>query len=135
MEKGEISKQQFDAAKGEFRRQPQRAIADEQRFAQAQAQCRDRSRAARSREGKGRTGAGGRSSKPTPTNRVGMRSADAQAKLAKLDQVARRSGGRPTQSELLQHRQPRLTGSRHTNKLSPGRLSNPVRVYCRCSVT
>jgi len=86
MEKGEISKQQYDAAKANADATASALNADEQRLAQAkrnidisQAQLA----AAKARVLQAEAGV---SSAHADTRRVAMRSADAQAKLAKVDQ-------------------------------------------------
>ena len=86
MEKGEISKQQFDAAKANADASLSALTADEQRFAQAKRNV-DISRAmleaAKARVEMAQAGV---SSAHADQRRVAMRSDDAQAKLAKVDQ-------------------------------------------------
>jgi membrane fusion protein (multidrug efflux system) len=87
MEKGEISKQQFDAAKANADASLSALTADEQRFAQAKRNV-DISRAlleaAKARVEQAQAGV---SSAHADQRRVAMRSADAQAKVAKVDQA------------------------------------------------
>jgi membrane fusion protein, multidrug efflux system len=86
MEKGEISKQQFDAAKANADASLSALTADEQHFAQAKRNV-DISRAmleaAKARVEMAQAGV---SSAHADQRRVAMRSDDAQAKLAKVDQ-------------------------------------------------
>ncbi len=86
MEKGEISKQQFDAAKANADASLSALTADEQRFSQAKRNV-DISRAlleaAKARVDQAQAGV---SSAHADQRRVAMRSADAQAKLAKVEQ-------------------------------------------------
>ena len=87
MEKGEISKQQFDAAKANADASLSGLNADEQRYAQAKRNVdisRDQLEAAKARVEQARAGV---SSANADQRRVAMRSADAQAKLAKVDQT------------------------------------------------
>jgi len=87
MEKGEISKQQFDAAKANADASLSALNADEQRFAQAKRNVdisRDQLEAAKARVEQAKAGV---SSAHADQRRVAMRSADAQAKLAKVDQT------------------------------------------------
>jgi len=87
MEKGEISKQQFDAAKANADASLSALNADEQRFAQAKRNVdisRAQLEAARARVDGAKAGV---SSAHADQRRVAMRSADAQAKLAKVDQT------------------------------------------------
>ena len=86
MEKGEISKQQFDAAKANADASLSALNADEQRFAQAKRNVdisRAQLEAAKARVEQAKAGV---SSAYADQRRVAMRSADAQAKLAKVDQ-------------------------------------------------
>ena len=87
MEKGEISKQQYDAAKANADATASALNADEQRLAQAKRNI-DISRAqldaARARVLQAEAGV---ASAHADIKRVAMRSADAQAKLAKVDQA------------------------------------------------
>ena len=87
MEKGEISKQQFDAAKANADASLSALNADEQRFAQAKRNVdisRAQLEAAKARVEGAKAGV---SSAHADQRRVAMRSADAQAKLAKVDQA------------------------------------------------
>ena len=87
MEKGEISKQQFDAAKANADASFSALNADEQRFAQAKRNVeisRAQLDAAKARVEQARAGV---SSAYADQRRVAMRSADAQAKLARVDQA------------------------------------------------
>jgi membrane fusion protein (multidrug efflux system) len=87
MEKGEISKQQFDAAKANADASASSLVADEQRLAQAQRNIQiahAQQEASKARVDQAKAGV---SSALADRNRVGMRSADAQAKLAKVDQA------------------------------------------------
>ncbi len=86
MEKGEISKQQFDAAKANADASLSALTADEQRFAQAKRNVditRAMLEAAKARVEQAQAGV---SSAHADQRRVAMRSADAQAKLAKVEQ-------------------------------------------------
>jgi len=86
MEKGEISKQQFDAAKANADASLSALTADEQRFAQAKRNVeisRAMLEAAKARVEMAQAGV---SSAHADQRRVAMRSDDAQAKLAKVDQ-------------------------------------------------
>ena len=86
MEKGEISKQQFDAAKANADASLSALTADEQRFAQAKRNVdvtRAMLEAAKARVEQAQAGV---SSAHADQRRVAMRSDDAQAKLAKVDQ-------------------------------------------------
>jgi len=87
MEKGEISKQQFDAAKANADASLSALNADEQRFAQARRNIdiwRAQLDAAKARVEQAKAGV---SSAHADQRRVAMRSDDAQAKLAKVDQT------------------------------------------------
>jgi len=87
MEKGEISKQQFDAAKANADASLSALVADEQRFAQAKRNVdiwRAQLEAAKARVEMAQAGV---SSAHADQRRVTMRSADAQAKLARVDQA------------------------------------------------
>jgi membrane fusion protein (multidrug efflux system) len=87
MEKGEISKQQFDAAKANADATASTLQADEQRLAQAQrniAVANAQLDAAEARVLQARAGV---SSARADVMQVKMRSADAQAKLAKVEQA------------------------------------------------
>ncbi|MFI5097828.1 MAG: HlyD family secretion protein, partial [Candidatus Acidiferrales bacterium] len=87
MEKGEISKQQFDAAKANADASLSALTADEQRFAQARRNIdiwRAQLDAAKARVEGAKAGV---SSAHADQRRVAMRSDDAQAKLAKVDQT------------------------------------------------
>jgi membrane fusion protein (multidrug efflux system) len=87
MEKGEISKQQFDAAKANADASLSALNADEQRFAQAKRNVdmsRDQLDAAKARVEQARAGV---TSAHADQRRVTMRSDDAQAKLARVDQA------------------------------------------------
>ncbi len=87
MEKGEISKQQYDAAKANADASASALVADEQRLAQAQRNIlisHAQLEASKARVDQAQAGVGQASA---DRNRVGMRSADAQAKLAKVDQA------------------------------------------------
>jgi membrane fusion protein (multidrug efflux system) len=84
MEKGEISKQQYDAAKANADASASALVADEQRFAQAKRNIditRDQLDAAKARVEQAKAGVG---SAHADQKRVAMRSADAQAKLASV---------------------------------------------------
>ena len=87
MEKGEISKQQFDAAKANADASASALVADEQRLAQAKRNVditRAQLEAARARVEGAKAGVG---SAHADEKRVAMRSADAQAKLASVDRA------------------------------------------------
>lgn len=87
MQKGEISKQQFDAAKANADASSSALVADEQRFDQAKrniAISRAQLDAAKARVAQAQAGV---ASAHADQKRVAMRSADAQAKLAKADQA------------------------------------------------
>lgn len=87
MEKGEISKQQYDAAKTNADASISTLVAEEQRLAQAQRNieiAHAQLDAAKARVDQAQAGV---FSAAADRNRVGMRSADAQAKLAKVDQA------------------------------------------------
>jgi membrane fusion protein (multidrug efflux system) len=87
MEKGEISKQQFDAAKANADASASALNADEQRLAQAQRNIeisRAQLNASKARVDQAQAGV---ATAHADINRVGMRTADAQAKLAKVDQA------------------------------------------------
>jgi membrane fusion protein (multidrug efflux system) len=87
MEKGEISKQQYDAAKANADASASTLNADEQRLAQAQRNIEiSRAQLAASNARLAQAQAG-LASAHADLNRVGMRSADAQAKLAKADEA------------------------------------------------
>ena len=86
MEKGEISKQQFDAAKANADATASALIADQQKFAQAQRNIdisRAELEASKARVSMAQAGVG---SARADTRKVAMRSADAQAKLGKVEQ-------------------------------------------------
>ena len=107
MEKGEISKQQYDAAKANADASASALHADEQRLAQAQRNieiCRAQLDASKARVDQAQAGV---ATANADINRVGMRSADAQAKLAKVDQARASGGSRAAESQLLQHRRAR----------------------------
>ncbi|HKN25285.1 MAG TPA: HlyD family secretion protein [Candidatus Acidoferrum sp.] len=87
MEKGEISKQQFDAAKANADATASALVADEQRLAQAKRNIditHAQLEAARARVESAKAGV---SSAHADQKRVAMRSADAQAKLASVDRA------------------------------------------------
>ena len=87
LEKGEISKQQFDAAKANADASANALVADEQRYAQAKRNvdiARAQLEAAKARVEGAHAGV---ASARADVKRVAMRSADAQAKLAKVDQA------------------------------------------------
>lgn len=87
MEKGEISKQQYDAAKANADASASALNADQQRLAQAQRNIeisRAQLAASKARLDQAQAGV---ASAHADLNRVGMRSADEQAKLAKADQA------------------------------------------------
>ncbi|HMD44084.1 MAG TPA: HlyD family secretion protein [Candidatus Acidoferrum sp.] len=87
IEKGEISKQQYDAAKANADASGSSLDADRQRLAQAQRNiliAHAQLEAAKARVDQAKAGV---SSAHADRNRVPMRSADAQAKLAKVDQA------------------------------------------------
>jgi membrane fusion protein, multidrug efflux system len=87
MEKGEISKQQYDAAKANADATASALIADEQRLAQAKRNVditRAQLEAAKARVQGAEAGV---SSAHADQKRVAMRSADAQAKLASVDRA------------------------------------------------
>jgi len=87
LEKGEISKQQFDAAKANADASASTLVADEQRYAQAKRNvdiARAQLEAAKARVEGAHAGV---ASARADVKRVAMRSADAQAKLAKVDQA------------------------------------------------
>jgi membrane fusion protein (multidrug efflux system) len=87
MEKGEISKQQFDAAKANADATASALAADEQKFAQAKRNvdiARAQLDAARARVAQAVAGV---STAHADLKRVAMRTADSQAKLAKVDEA------------------------------------------------
>jgi membrane fusion protein, multidrug efflux system len=87
MEKGEISKQQYDAANANAEATASALLADEQRLAQAERNIdvtRAQLGAAKARVEGARAGV---SSAHADEKRVAMRSADAQAKLASVDRA------------------------------------------------
>ena len=86
MEKGEISKQQFDAAKANADATASGLAADEQKFAQAQRNIdvsRAELEASQARVAMAQAGVG---TARADSRKVAMRSADAQAKLGKVEQ-------------------------------------------------
>jgi membrane fusion protein (multidrug efflux system) len=86
MEKGEISKQQFDAAKANADATASALAADEQKYAQARRNIdisRAELEAARARVSMAQAGVG---TARADVRKVAMRSADAQAKLGKVEQ-------------------------------------------------
>ena len=87
MEKGEISKQQFDAAKANADASASALVADEQRLAQAQRNIQIAHAQLEASKARVDQAQAGVASATADRNRVGMRSADAQAKLAKVDQA------------------------------------------------
>jgi membrane fusion protein (multidrug efflux system) len=87
MEKGEISKQQFDAAKANANASASALVADEQRFAQAQRNIQIAHAQLEASKARVDQAQAGVSQASADRNRVGMRSADAQAKLARVDQA------------------------------------------------
>ena len=87
LQKGEISKQQFDAAKANADATASALVADEQRYAQAKRNvdvAKAQLDAAKARVEGAHAGV---ASARADVKRVAMRSADAQAKLAKVDQA------------------------------------------------
>jgi membrane fusion protein, multidrug efflux system len=87
MQRGEISKQQYDAAKANADATASALHADEQKLAQANRNieiCRAQLDAAKARVQLAEAGV---ATARADTRRVAMRSADAQAKLAKVDQA------------------------------------------------
>jgi membrane fusion protein (multidrug efflux system) len=87
MQKGEISKQQYDAAKANADATASALVADEQRLAQAKRNIeitRAQLEAAKARVEQAKAGV---SSAHAEQKRVAMRSADAQAKLAAVDRA------------------------------------------------
>jgi membrane fusion protein, multidrug efflux system len=87
MQRGEISKQQYDAAKANADATASALHADEQKLAQANRNieiCRAQLEAAKARVQLAEAGV---ATAHADTRRVAMRSADAQAKLAKVDQA------------------------------------------------
>lgn len=87
MEKGEISKQQYDAAKANADATASALVADEQRLAQAKRNIditRAQLEAAKARVEQAKAGV---SSAHADQKRVAMRSADAQAKLASVERA------------------------------------------------
>jgi membrane fusion protein (multidrug efflux system) len=87
MEKGEISKQQYDAAKANADASASALVADEQRLAQAQRNIQIAHAQLEASKAHVDQAQAGVSQASADRNRVGMRSADAQAKLAKVDQA------------------------------------------------
>ena len=87
MEKGEISKQQFDAAKANADASASILNADEQRLAQAQRSIEISRAQLDASQARVLQAQAGVASAHADLNRVGMRSADAQAKLAKVEQA------------------------------------------------
>ncbi len=87
MEKGEISKQQFDAARANADASASALVADEQRLAQAQRNIQIAHAQLEASKARVDQAQAGVSLAFSDRNRVGMRSADAQAKLAKVDQA------------------------------------------------
>jgi membrane fusion protein, multidrug efflux system len=87
MQKGEISKQQFDAAKANADANASALRADQEKFAQAQRSvdvAKAQLDAAKARVEQARAGV---SSAHADLRQVGMKAADAQAKLAKVEQA------------------------------------------------
>ncbi len=87
MEKGEISKQQYDAAKANADASASALVADEQRLAQAQRNIQITQAQLGASKARVDQAQAGVAQASADRNRVGMRSADAQAKLAKVDQA------------------------------------------------
>jgi membrane fusion protein (multidrug efflux system) len=87
MEKGEISKQQYEAAKANSDASASSLVADEQRLEQAQRNISIAGALLDASKARVAQAKAGVSSAHADRNRVGMRSADAQAKLAKVDQA------------------------------------------------
>jgi membrane fusion protein (multidrug efflux system) len=87
MEKGEISKQQFDAAKANADASASVLNADEQRLQQAQRNIEISRAQLSASQARVEMAQAGVASAHADLNRVGMRSADAQAKLAKVEQA------------------------------------------------
>lgn len=87
MEKGEISKQQYDAAKANADASASALTADEQHLAQAQRNIQIAHAQLEASKARVDQAQAGVSQASADRNRVGMRSADAQAKLAKVDQA------------------------------------------------
>jgi membrane fusion protein, multidrug efflux system len=87
MEKGEISKQQYDAAKANADASASVLNADEQRLAQAQRNIEISRAQLDASQARVQQAQAGVATAHADLNRVGMRSADAQAKLAKVDQA------------------------------------------------
>jgi membrane fusion protein (multidrug efflux system) len=87
MEKGEISKQQYDAAKANADASGSMLVADQQRLAQAKQNvdiARAQLNAAKARVDEANAGVANAQS---DQKRVGMRTADAQGKIAKVEQA------------------------------------------------
>jgi membrane fusion protein (multidrug efflux system) len=87
MEKGEISKQQYDAAKANADASASALVADEQRLAQAQRNIQITQAQLGASKARVDQAQAGVAQASADRNRVGMRSADVQAKLAKVDQA------------------------------------------------
>ncbi len=87
MEKGEISKQQYDAAKANADASASALVADQQRLAQAQRNIQIAHAQLEASKARVDMAQAGVAQASADRNRVGMRSADAQAKLAKVDQA------------------------------------------------
>jgi membrane fusion protein (multidrug efflux system) len=87
MEKGEISKQQYDAAKANADATASALTADEQRLAQAKRNVEISKALLDAAKARVMQAEAGVASARADTKRVAMRSADAQAKLAKVDQA------------------------------------------------
>jgi membrane fusion protein (multidrug efflux system) len=87
MEKGEISKQQFDAAKANADASASVLTADEQRLQQAQRNIEISRAQLSASQARVEMAQAGVASAHADLNRVGMRSADAQAKLAKVEEA------------------------------------------------
>jgi membrane fusion protein (multidrug efflux system) len=87
MEKGEISKQQYDAAKANADATASALNADEQKLVQAQRNVEISSAQLEAAKARVLQAQAGVASAHADIKRVAMRSADAQAKLAKVDQA------------------------------------------------
>jgi membrane fusion protein (multidrug efflux system) len=87
MEKGEISKQQYDAAKANADATASALTADEQRLAQAKRNVEISKALLDAAKARVMQAEAGVASARADVKRVAMRSADAQAKLAKVDQA------------------------------------------------
>lgn len=87
MQKGEISKQQYDAAKANAEASASALVADEQRYAQAKTNIEVAKSQLEAAKGRVEEAQAGILAARANSKSVEMRSADAQAKLAKVEQA------------------------------------------------